>query len=80
MGSHEKQPDNKKHEIRNKTEEEENTKLLEIVSRVEKSVVEAITKTHEKNQDDLINQLQQDLQNERNVKRQIDQILETYKI
>lgn len=55
LGSHEKVTDNKKQEIRKKTEgEEENTKQLEIVSSVERSVVEAITKTHDKNQDDLI--------------------------
>ncbi|CAG2233517.1 unnamed protein product [Mytilus edulis] len=52
----------------------ENDRTLEILDRIENSVVDAITKTHEKNQDDMIIQLKLDLQNERNHKEHMSEI------
>ncbi|CAC5386637.1 unnamed protein product [Mytilus coruscus] len=52
----------------------ENDRTLKILDRIENSVVDAITKTHEKNQDDIIIQLKLDLQNERNHKEHMSEI------
>ncbi|CAC5389052.1 unnamed protein product [Mytilus coruscus] len=52
----------------------ENDRTLEILDRIENSVVDAITKTHEKNQDNIIIQLKLDLQNERNHKEHMSEI------
>lgn len=52
----------------------ENDRTLEILDRIENSVVNAITKTHEKNQDDIIIQLKLDLQNERDHKEHMSEI------
>ncbi|CAC5392936.1 unnamed protein product [Mytilus coruscus] len=47
------------------TDTTENDRTLEILERMENSVVDAINKTHEKIQDDIIIQLKFDLQNEK---------------
>jgi len=47
---------------------------FEILERIENSVVCAITKTHEKNQDEMIIKLKSDLQNERDKKEDLKEI------
>ena len=47
---------------------------FEILERIENSVVCAITKTHEKNQDEIIIKLKSDLQNERDKKEDLKEI------
>ncbi|VDI01594.1 Hypothetical predicted protein [Mytilus galloprovincialis] len=61
-------------EINRHSDTTENDRTLEILDIIENSVVDAITKTHEKNQDDMIIQLKLDLQNERNHKEHMSEI------
>ena len=57
-----------KEQEKNDKQEQTEDKILDIVSRVEKSVVDAIIKTHEKNQDEIINLLHSELKGEKNMK------------
>ena len=62
------------HETSNDTCSAESDKTMKILQRIENSVVEAITQTHAKAQDEIINQLKSDIQREQYFNKQMTEV------